>query len=44
MDLITPVSNAIAIFAGMLALGVAVAFISMALASISLNFFKGSSI
>lgn len=41
MDLITPVANAIGIFAGMLALGVAVALIAVAVARISLDFFKG---
>lgn len=41
MDLIQPVSNAIGILAMMLALGVAVAFIAVALARISVDFFKG---
>jgi len=41
MDLITPVSNAVAIFAGMLAVGVGVAFVAVALARISIDFFKG---
>jgi hypothetical protein len=41
MDLIQPVANAIAIFTGMLAIGVGVAFVSVALARISLDLFKG---
>lgn len=40
MDLITPVSQAVAIFAGMFALGVAVIFVAVALARISVDFFK----
>jgi len=40
MDLISPVSQAIAIFAGMLALGVTVMFVAVALARISVDFFK----
>jgi len=41
MDLIPPVANAIAILAGMLAVGLGVAFVAVALARISLDFFKG---
>jgi len=41
MELIQPVANAIAIFAGVLAIGVTVAFVAVALARISVDFFKG---
>jgi len=41
MDLIPDVSNAIAIVAMMLAVAVGVAFVAVALARISLDFFKG---
>jgi len=41
MDLIQPVANVIAIFAGMLALGLGTAFVVVAVARISVDFFKG---
>ncbi len=41
MALIQPVSNAIAIFAGMLSLGLGTAFVAVAVARISVDFFKG---
>jgi hypothetical protein len=40
MDLITPVANALAFTAGILSLGIAVMFVAVALARISLDFFK----
>jgi UDP-N-acetylmuramyl pentapeptide synthase len=39
--LISPVSNAIAAFAAIMALGLTVAFVAVALARISVDFFKG---
>jgi len=41
MDLITPVSQAVAAFAGIVSLGIALMFVAVALARISVDFFKG---